>query len=408
MAPFIPQGLVSPELNFFFALVLGIAFGYVLEQAGFSSSRKLAGVFFGYDFVVLKVFFTAAITAMTGLLFMSYLGWIDMSLVFINPTFLWSAVVGGVIMGFGFIMGGFCPGTSITGAVIGKIDAMVFVAGLFLGVFIFGHFYNTFEPLYTGSFLGDIFVYDVFGMSATGFGLLLAIVALIAFTVTQMIEDKINRIPALQIKQRPSFRFPAFLLLASLFLLFVLPSQKPGHAGETSPEIMIEELNNGVAFADSQKVLFHVLNQTSDMILIDTRSQQEYGRFSLPMAVHIPAGDILNTGWHSFFKTDPREKVFFSNGSTAATQAWTLARRAGHDHVYILEGGLNALFDMLFVQEIPEPDDLQKMEERFHARFIKKAREYFQEGMAGSSEKPVTNTPVLPAYDRPAPVAGGC
>lgn len=408
MAPFIPQGLIPPELNFFFALVLGIAFGYVLEQAGFSSSRKLAGVFYGYDFVVLKVFFTAAITAMTGLLFMNYLGWIDMSLVYINPTFLWSSIVGGIIMGFGFIMGGFCPGTSITGAVIGKIDAMVFIAGLFLGVFIFGHFYHVFEPLYTGSFLGNIFVYDVFGISATGFGLLLAIVALIAFTLTQMIEDRINRVPATEIKQRPSFRFPAFLLLAALFLLFVLPSRKPGRAGEISPETLVETLHTKQSYASMEKVLYHVLHQSEDIILIDTRDQTQYERFSLPTAVHIPMTEILDPRWRSFFHKDSRDKIFFSNGTTAATQAWIMARREGHDHVYIMEGGLNALFDLLFIQELPETNGLHTMEERFHVRFTEQARKFFREGMGGNPGKSVPAAPLMPDYDRPTVVAGGC
>ncbi len=43
------------------AILIGIAFGFILEASGFSSSRKLAGVFYGYDFAVLKVFFTAAV-----------------------------------------------------------------------------------------------------------------------------------------------------------------------------------------------------------------------------------------------------------------------------------------------------------------------------------------------------------
>jgi hypothetical protein len=73
----------------------GIAFGWVLESSGFSSSRKLAGVFYGYDAVVLKVFFTAAITAMLGLLFMSLFGWIDLDLAYVNPTYLTSALGGG-------------------------------------------------------------------------------------------------------------------------------------------------------------------------------------------------------------------------------------------------------------------------------------------------------------------------
>ena len=134
MGPLIPQGIIGAEWSHVIALLLGIAFGFILESSGFSSSRKLAGVFYGYDFVVLKVFFTAAITAMIGLIYFNYMGWIDINMIFINPTFISASIIGGVIMGFGFIMGGYCPGTSFCGAAIGKIDAIVFTGGLFLGI----------------------------------------------------------------------------------------------------------------------------------------------------------------------------------------------------------------------------------------------------------------------------------
>ena len=58
----------------------------------------------------------AAITAMIGLMFFSLFGWIDLDLVYINPTYLTSAIIGGIIMGAGFIIGGYCPGTSFCGA----------------------------------------------------------------------------------------------------------------------------------------------------------------------------------------------------------------------------------------------------------------------------------------------------
>jgi len=142
MGPLAVNEIISENTNLFLAFIIGIGFGWVLESSGFSSSRKLAGIFYGYDAVVLKVFFTAAITAMLGLLFMSLFGWIDLNWVYVNPTYLTSAIVGGVIMGAGFILGGFCPGTSFCGAAIGKLDAMIFIAGLFIGVFIFGFGYR--------------------------------------------------------------------------------------------------------------------------------------------------------------------------------------------------------------------------------------------------------------------------
>lgn len=193
MGPLVINELITENTNLFLAFLIGIGFGFVLEQSGFSSSRKLAGVFYGYDAVVLKVFFTAAITAMLGLLFFSLFGWVDLNMIYINPTYLTSAIIGGVIMGAGFIIGGFCPGTSVCGAAIGKIDAIVFIGGLFLGVFIFGIGYNLWDEIYLAKFLGTPKVSDVLGMRDGVFGLILIIIALAMFTVAELAEKKFPR-----------------------------------------------------------------------------------------------------------------------------------------------------------------------------------------------------------------------
>ena len=137
MGPLIPNGIIPEEWNSIIAILIGIAFGFILEASGFSSSRKLAGVFYGYDFAVLKVFFTAALVAVIGIYYMDYLGWIDVTRLYIHPTYLWGAIIGGAIMGVGFVAGGFCPGTSLCAVAIGKIDAMIYVIGIMAGVFIF-------------------------------------------------------------------------------------------------------------------------------------------------------------------------------------------------------------------------------------------------------------------------------
>lgn len=193
MGPLAVNELISENTNLFLAFLIGIAFGFVLEASGFSSSRKLAGMFYGYDTVVLKVFFTGAITAMLGLLFFGLFGWIDLDLVYVNPTYLTSAIVGGVVMGLGFIMGGYCPGTSFCGASIGKIDAMVFIIGLFLGVSLFGAGYNWWEELYMAKNLGDPKISESLGLSDGVFALILIVVALAMFTVADWAEKKFPR-----------------------------------------------------------------------------------------------------------------------------------------------------------------------------------------------------------------------
>jgi hypothetical protein len=193
MGPLAVNEIISENTNLFLAFLIGIGFGFVLEQSGFSSSRKLAGVFYGYDMVVLKVFFTAAITAMLGLLFFSLFGWIDLDLVYVNPTYLTSAIAGGVIMGVGFIMGGYCPGTSFCGASIGKIDALVFIGGLFIGVLIFGLGYKLWEGMYLAKFLGFPKISEALGLSDGVFALVLIIAALGMFWAAEWAERKFPR-----------------------------------------------------------------------------------------------------------------------------------------------------------------------------------------------------------------------
>jgi hypothetical protein len=193
MGPLSVNEIISANTNLFLAFIIGIGFGFVLEQSGFSSSRKLAGVFYGYDTVVLKVFFTAAITAMLGLLFFSLFGWIDLNLVYVNPTYLTSAIIGGVIMGAGFIIGGYCPGTSFCGASIGKIDAIVFIGGLFIGVLIFGFGYKFWEGMYMAKFLGSPKISQTLGLTDGVFAFLLIIVALAMFKGAEWAEKTFPR-----------------------------------------------------------------------------------------------------------------------------------------------------------------------------------------------------------------------
>jgi len=143
-APFVSS--FSVPVFIFASLVLGFFFGFFLERAGFSSAIKLTGQFYFRDFSVLKVMFTAIVVAMVGIGYLGTLGWLDMSQVFVPPAFLWPQIVGGLLLGGGFIVGGYCPGTSVVAAAIGKLDALLFIVGIFTGIFLFG----VTEPAFAG------------------------------------------------------------------------------------------------------------------------------------------------------------------------------------------------------------------------------------------------------------------
>ncbi len=190
----ISSGMVSPAWDNLFAVILGMGFGFALEASGFSSSRKIIGTFFGYDFVVVKVFFTAAIVASLGLLYFSYLGLVDFSTLYIQPTFLTSAIVGGIIMGIGFAMGGFCPGTSLCATAVGRIDGLVFFGGMFIGVFLFSESFPLFENMYYSGSQGAKMINTVFGISPELFTFFLVLAAIGMFVGAGRIQKNIKKI----------------------------------------------------------------------------------------------------------------------------------------------------------------------------------------------------------------------
>ncbi|SON56332.1 putative transporter component [Hartmannibacter diazotrophicus] len=125
-------------------LLSGILFGYVLEAAGFGSARKLTGQFSLKDWAVFKVMFTAVLVAAVGLYLLRLGGMIADNSVFVPTLFFWAIAAGGVLIGTGFAMGGYCPGTSAVGIAAGRIDALVFAVGMIVGTSVFAW---VFEPL---------------------------------------------------------------------------------------------------------------------------------------------------------------------------------------------------------------------------------------------------------------------
>jgi hypothetical protein len=149
MAPFLKYGAFGDETSLVLAFLIGIGFGFFLERAGFGSARKLVSQFYLNDLAVFKVMFTAIVTAMLGVTYLAWIGWLDLSLVYLVPTHLGPQIVGGLILGVGFVVGGYCPGTSIAATATGRVDGLVYVVGIFAGMLAFAESY----PLLKGFYL---------------------------------------------------------------------------------------------------------------------------------------------------------------------------------------------------------------------------------------------------------------
>lgn len=192
MGPFYKMGFFGEQTSFIIALLIGVAFGFWLERAGFGSSRKLALQFYFRDMTVLKVMFTAIIVAMLGLLYLSLFGWIDLSLVYINPTFMGAQLVGGLVLGIGFAVGGYCPGTSVVGAVTGRIDGIVFILGAMFGMIVFGEIFPIIENLFYSGSMGNITLPEYFGVSGGIIGFIIVLMAVGMFVGGEFLEKKFS------------------------------------------------------------------------------------------------------------------------------------------------------------------------------------------------------------------------
>ncbi len=187
------QGLFGETWSLALAFGVGLLFGFFLERAGFGSARKLTAVFYLRDFAVPKVMLSAILVAMVGLLSLGSVGLLDLDLLAAMPTYIWPQLVGGLLLGIGFVVGGYCPGTSAVAAASGKWDALVFMGGVLAGIFGFAELFDRLGSFYFSGELGDVTLSDWIGLPPAGVVVLLIVVAGGAFWLIGRFERRTER-----------------------------------------------------------------------------------------------------------------------------------------------------------------------------------------------------------------------
>lgn len=175
------------------AVVIGIAFGATLERAGLGSAQKLAGQFYLTDLTVLKVMFSAIVTAMLGLFWLGRLGLLDLSRVYVPETYLVPQLAGGLVFGAGFVLAGLCPGTSCVAAASGRGDGAMTMAGMFAGVFATGVLFAPLDRFAQSTALGVRQLPEVLHVTYGTMVLAVATAALGSFYVAERIERRGGR-----------------------------------------------------------------------------------------------------------------------------------------------------------------------------------------------------------------------
>ena len=359
-----PAQVDSVDKIFLYTLfaLIGFAFGYTLEMSGFGNSKKLAAQFYFTEMTVLKVMFTAIVTAMVLTFGAVGLGILDFSQVWVNPTYLASGIVGGLIMGVGFIVGGFCPTTSLASASTGKIDGVFFMVGGFAGAFLFGETEKYFTNWYNNAgYYGRVTLDQVFGIPLGWVVLLVILMALFMFWGAEQLERIFGK---KDLTKEPKLRIvgAGALLVFALAVVFIgQPSLEQKYAKvtftrtETIPQLEGEDpivnttiytademLSNRLAFTSPAEA-FHVrYNQSINPVYLDVRSESDYNLYHIEGAVNVPLAQIEEV-IPVLLSEPPVNTVYIvmSNDEDAAVSAWKTLVASTVPNVYILEGGVN-------------------------------------------------------------------
>ncbi|OGO11076.1 MAG: hypothetical protein A2Y93_04230 [Chloroflexi bacterium RBG_13_68_17] len=321
-------------------LLIGVGFGASLEMAGFGNSLKLAGQFYFKEQTVLKVMFTAIVVAMALLFLTSAVGLLDFNLVWVNPTYLWPGIVGGLIMGVGFIVGGFCPGTSLVAAATLKIDGIFFAVGTFFGVFLFGETIGLYDSFFYSSSYGRVTLMDVFHLPTGVVVLLVVCMALFMFWGAEQLERIFGK---RDLAREPKWRYGAAAGLAALaaVVLFLGQPATEDRIAWAAPESE-QALSGRRVQIEPAELLSLMHNDRLNLIMIDVRSESDYNRFHLLDAEHTHMQDLSAVAQRLLLGPENTVTVVMSNGEAAATQAWRILTAESVPNVYLLGGGVNA------------------------------------------------------------------
>ena len=340
MAPFDLVTLLGTPGSYLVYLAIGFAFGFVLESAGFGDARLLAAQFYFRELRVLKVMFTGIIVAMTLVFLSTALGLLDYDEVWVNPTYLWPGIAGGLIMGLGFIIGGYCPGTSLVSMATLKVDGIFFVLGVIAGVLAFGDTVAYINNFWNSGYMGRFTLPELAGLDTGLVVFLLVLMALIMFwgfgLVSKLVYGKKED------RSPPGLRVSAaifLLLIAGLLVFYKQPD------AERKWEFLAKEyaprLEQRAVYIDPGELLHLMNDQYIDLVIYDVRSESDWNQFHLVDSERAPLEELSAQGKRIQSLPENAVVVLVSNDEILSTKAWKLLMAMAKPNAYILEGGIN-------------------------------------------------------------------
>jgi hypothetical protein len=391
--PLAPHDAFGYEAGLVLGTLIGFAFGFVLERAGFGRAPILAAQFYFTDTRVLKVMFSAIVTALLGVSLLSGLGLLDMSKVTVPETFLWPQLAGGLLLGVGFIVSGYCPGTAVVGAGSAKLDGLVTIVGVGVGALAFGWMYPLVSRFYVSGSMGVARLPDLLSVPAPLLALGVTLMAIGMFAGAELLE----RITARRGGTEPppgsrAVRNRVFVgmgVAAALAVATVLLPSRPAPTREVAPGTIAP-----LALARA------MVERPASLLVLDLRPAADCAAKRLPGAVCLPANDEGAGFLSSLVGT--RALVVYGADAPGPLPKGV---RGYKGEVLALEGGFEAFSRDVLAPPAPPAVATQASLEAYRTRAALSA--YFT-GTAAKAPPPSASLPTAPAAARPAKHGGGC
>ena len=365
MAPFDPVEMLGKPLGYLVFILFGMGFGVSLEIAGFGVAHKLVGQFYFKDQTVFKTMFTSVLVAMALLFLTISLGWLDYDRIFVPPTYLWPGILGGLLLGFGIIIGGYCPGTSLVSSSSGHLDGIFFVAGVMTGGLLFGSVVDSFWDFYNSSFMGRFTLPEWLGLSTEVIIAIVMVFGLLLIWGSDLIEKAWQRREGI-LSEKESKKDTRILtvitvaLLAAAVAIMIIgvPTLTDAWNNNAEKQAILAE---GKAFAPPHEVSQAYYDPLINIILLDVRDERDYNLYHLENARRITMDDIPQVMEDIQNETESPVVIVMSNDETRAVEAWKQLVAKNSVNAYVLEGGVNnwiAEYGNDQFQEIADhPDD---------------------------------------------------
>lgn len=325
-------------------LVIGIAFGAILERAGLGDARVIRGQLTGHDFSVVLVMFGAIGTAMLGLLWADVLGFASRNTMAIPPTDLGAQALGAIIFGGGFGMAALCPGTACVAAASGRRDGMAAVAGVFGGTLALPAIWPGVASVVASvPDEGRTLPADL-GLPTWAVATIITSMAILGAMLARRVKPSAPGVP---------WWHPRRLEVAGFTLALALVA---ADGRQAAPPAAIAALAGTIAreedHVDAVDLARMIREERHGLRIVDLRDGVDTGTYIIPGAEVRSLEDVAR------LKVKPGEFiVLYSDGGAHAAQGWVLMQLRGVTNVRVLRDGMAAWEDEVLTPVAPQGGD---------------------------------------------------